>query len=141
MDLDSAYSWARGVSHARIGLAGTTAGFLEYGFFGTDLTNRVIYLGQEGPHGSYEPIPSCAAFRAAVNAADLDYLVTSPFLNFLRPGSPIASPEARWLRGDPAVSPVLRSGRVTVWRVRNRLDPAACGPRNAPLRQVPGRTG
>ena len=34
---------------ARIGLAGTTAGFLEYGFYGTDLSNRVRYLGVEGP--------------------------------------------------------------------------------------------
>lgn len=137
MDLDSAYRWARGVSDARIGLAGTSAGFLEYGFFGTDLTNRVVYLGQKGPHGSYEPISTCSAFRAAVNAADLDYLVTAPFLNFLRPGSPIASPEARWLRGEPAVRPLLHEGRVTVWRVHGRLDPAGCGPRNAPLYEIP----
>jgi hypothetical protein len=138
MDLDSAYTWARGVDHARIGLAGTTAGFLEYGFFGTDLTNRVHYLGQTGPHGSYEPIPTCHGFRAAVNAADLDYLVTSPFLNFLEPGHPITSPEARWLRGENAVSAVLHSGPVTVWKVDGRLDPGGCGPANAPLRQIPG---
>ncbi len=138
MDLDSAYRWARNVSGAHIGLAGTTAGFLEYGFFGTDLTNRVVYLGQKGPHGSYEPIPTCAAFRAAVNDADLDYLVTSPFLNFLRPGSPITSPEARWLRGEPAVRPLLHEGKVTVWRVRGPLDPSGCGLRNAPLREIPG---
>ncbi len=67
---------------------------------------------------------SCAEFRAAVNAADLDYLVTSPFLNFIEPGKPVPSPEARWLRGEPAVVPIQRSGPVTVWRVRGRLDPA-----------------
>ncbi len=138
MDLDSAYSWARGVDNARIGLAGTTAGFLEYGFFGTDLTNRVHYLGEKGPHGSYEPIPTCRAFRAAVNAADLDYLVTSPFLNFLEPGHPISSPEARWLRGEDAVSPLLHSGPVTVWKIDGPLDPGGCGPANSPLRQIPG---
>lgn len=137
MGLDSAYRWARGVEGARIGLAGTTAGFLEYGFFGTELDNRVVYLGRRGPHAAFLPIPTCGAFRAAVNAADLDYLVTAPFLNFLEPGRPIPSPEARWLRGDPAARPVLRSGRVTVWRLRGRLDPAGCGPANAPLRQVP----
>jgi len=137
MDLDSAYRWARGLDHARIGLAGTTAGFLEYGFFGTDLTNRVHYLGEEGPHGSYEPLATCRAFRGAVNAADLDYLVTSPFLNFLEPGQPIASPEAGWLRGEPAVKPVLHSGPVTVWRVDGHLDPGACGSTNAPLRRIP----
>jgi len=137
MHLDSAYRWARDVSDARIGLAGTTAGFLQYGFYGTDLSNRVRYLGVEGPHGAFNAIPTCAELRAAVNAADLDYLVTAPFLNFIEPGQPIASPEARWLRGERAVRPIDRSGPVSVWRVRGRLDPSACGPANAPLRQIP----
>jgi hypothetical protein len=137
MHLDSAYRWARGVHGARIGLAGTTAGFLGYGFFGADLSNHVRYLGTEAPHGGFEPIPTCREFRAAVNAADLDYLVTAPFLDFIHPGEPVASPEAAWLRGEPAVRPLLRSGPVTVWKLRGRLDPAACGPRNAPLRRVP----
>jgi hypothetical protein len=137
MHLDSAYRWARGVEDSRIGLAGTTAGFLGYGFYGTDLSNRVRYLGVEGPHGAFDAIPSCPEFRAAVNAADLDYLVTSPFLNFIEPGRPVTSPEARWLRGEPAVTPIQRSGPVTIWRVRGRLDPSACGPRNAPLHAVP----
>jgi hypothetical protein len=137
MDLDDAYRWARGVEDARIGLVGTTAGFAGYGFYGTDLSNRVRYLGEDGPHGAFNAIPTCAGFRAAVNAADLDYLVTSPYLNFLHPGDPVPSPEARWLRGEDAVSPVLRSGAVTVWRVKGELDPTACGPRNAPLREIP----
>jgi hypothetical protein len=137
MHLDSAYRWARDVDDARIGLVGTSAGFLEYGFYGADLSNRVRYLGVEGPHGAFNALPTCREFRAAVNAADLDYLVTAPFLNFIEPGSPVPSPEAGWLRGEPAVTPVDRSGPVTVWRVRGRLDPGACGPVNAPLRRIP----
>jgi hypothetical protein len=137
MNLDSAYRWARGIEDARIGLAGTTAGFAGYGFYGTDLSNRVVYLGEDAPHGGFDAIPTCAKFRAAVNEADLDYLVTAPFLNFLHPGDPIPSPEARWLRGSDAVSPILRSGPVTVWKVEGELDPVACGPRNAPLREIP----
>jgi hypothetical protein len=137
MGLDSAYRWARGVEDARIGLAGTSAGFAGYGFYGPDLSNRVHYLGEDGPHGAFNAIPTCADFRAAVNEAQLDYLVTSPFLNFLHPGDPVPSPEGRWLRGEDAVRPILRSGPVTVWKVEGELDPAACGPRNAPLRDVP----
>jgi hypothetical protein len=137
MDLDSAYRWARGVEDSRIGLAGTTAGFLAYGFYGTDLSNRVRYLGVEGPHGAFNAIPACVSFRAAVNAADLDYLVTAPFLDFIEPGKPVSSPEARWLRGEPAVTPIQHSGPVTVWKVRGRLDPAGCGSANAPLRRIP----
>ncbi len=137
MHLDSAYRWARGIKGARIGLAGTSAGFAQYGFYGTDLSNRVLYLGADGPHGAFNAIPTCSTFRAAVNAAHLDYLVTAPFLNFLHPGDPIPSPETRWLRDEPTVAPILRSAPVTVWEVRGDLDPAACGPANAPLREIP----
>src|SRR6201999_3334295 len=91
MDLDDAYRWARGVTDSRIGLVGTTAGFAGYGFYGPDLSNHVIYLGEKGPHGAYDAIPTCAGFRAAVNAADLEYLVTSPFLNFLHSSKPVPS--------------------------------------------------
>ena len=141
MHLDSAYAWARGVSDARIGLAGTTAGFLQYGFYGGDLSNEVRYLGQKGSHGAFNAIPACRAFRAAVNSAGLDYLVTSPFLNFIHPDQPVPSPEATWLRGEADVKPLDRSGPVTVWEVRGPLDPAACGPANAPLRQIPQTPG
>jgi hypothetical protein len=141
MHLDSAYRWARGVEDARIGLAGTSAGFAQYGFYGPDLSNRVVYLGAEGAHGAFNAIPGCGAFRAAVNAAELDYLVTAPFLNFLHPDRPIPSPEARWLRGEGAVAPVLRSGPVAVWRIRGDLQPGACGTANAPLREIPDAPG
>jgi hypothetical protein len=141
MGLDFAYRWARDVQDTRIGLAGTTAGFLQYGFYGTDLSNRVRYLGIKGPHGAFNAIPDCGRFRAAVNDADLDYLVTAPFLNFIHPEDPIASPEAGWLRGDSAVAPLERRGKVTIWKVRGRLDPAGCGRRNAPLRYIPQQPG
>jgi hypothetical protein len=135
--LDSAYTWARDIADSRIGLAGTTAGFLQYGFYGTDLSNRVVYLGEKGPHGAYNAIPTCAAFRTAANAANLDYLVTTPFLNFIDPNAPIPSPEAKWLRGEPAAKPINRSGPVTVWKLEGKLNPSACGPANAPLHRIP----
>lgn len=137
LQLDSAYQWARDKSHTRIGLAGTTAGFLSYGFYGTDLSNDVIYLGEKGPHGAYNALPTCTAFRTAVNAADLDYLVTTPFLNFIHTGDPIFSPEAKWLRGDPAASPIKRDGPTTIWRIDGQLNPAACSSANAPLHRIP----
>lgn len=137
MGLSSAYRWARDTENTRIGLAGSTADFAGYGFYGPDLSNEVIHLGEKGPHHAFNAIPTCRRFRAAVNAADLDYLVTSPFLNFIHPEQPIPSPEARWLRGEGAVRPVLRSGEVTLWKVGGRLDPTGCGPANAPLREIP----
>jgi len=141
MHMEAAYRWARDKHDVRIGLAGTTAGFLEYGLYGTDLSNRVVYLGKKGPHGAYSAIPTCQAFRAAVNAANLEYLITTPFLNFLHPGEPISSPESRWLRNDPAAKPINRSGPVTIWEIQGKLDSSACGPANAPLRRVPDTPG
>ncbi len=135
--LDSAYVWARDQSDKRIGLAGTTAGFLQYGFYGTDLSNRVIYLGQKGPHGAYNAIPTCPAFRTAVNEANLDYVVTTPFLNFIHTGNPIPSPEAAWLRSDKAATPIKRDGPTTIWRINAKLDPSKCGQANAPLTRIP----
>ena len=99
------------------------------------------YLGEKGPHAAFNAIPDCRDFRNAVNEADLDYLVTSPFLNFIHPDQPVSSPEAGWLRGEPGAMPLDRSGPVTVWRLRAPLDPDACGPANAPLRRVPETPG
>lgn len=136
-EMNSAYLWARDVSDARIGIAGTTAGFYQYGLYGTDLSNRVTYIGEKGPHAAFNPIPDCTGFRQAVDDAHLDYLVTSPFLNFIDETAPVASPEAGWLRGSPGVEAVDSEGFVTVWRVEGSLDPAGCGPENAPLRSIP----
>ena len=116
----------------------STAGFLGYGFYGTDLSNDVQYLGARGPHGAFNAIPTCAEFRAAVNEADLDYLVTAPFLNYIHTEHPVPSPEAGWLRGEPAVKPVDRNGgghRLAGERAASTR--AACGPENAPLRRIP----
>ena len=137
MHLEAAYRWARDESGARVGIVGTTAGFLQYGLYGTDLSNHVVYLGEKGPHGAFDAIPTCSAFRAAVNAANLEYLVTAPFLNFLSPSHPIPSPEAHWLRDDSAATLFLHSGPVALWKLTDKLDPTSCGPANRPLRQVP----
>ena len=69
-------------------------------------------------------------FRAAVNDADLDYLVTSPFLNFLHPSKPVPSPEARWLHGSGGAEPLFREGEVTVWKITGPLQPPAARPTN-----------
>jgi hypothetical protein len=140
MGLDKAYAWSRGIRDSRIGLAGTTAGFAGYGFYGPDISNHVLYLGEKGPHGAYNAIPTCEAFRAAVNEADLNYLVTSPFLNFLHSSKPIASPEARWLKGAGNVHPLFREKEVTVWQVTGPLKPA-CTSANAPLHEIPDTPG
>lgn len=136
--LEAPYRWVRDVRGARIGLAGTTAGFMGFGLYGADLSNDVDYLGRAAPKGGYDPIPTCSEFRRAVNARDLDFLVTAPFLNFIDPARPITSPETRWLRGAGGLRVVLRDGAVRVWKVDGALR-ETCGPPNRPLREVPGQ--
>jgi hypothetical protein len=126
------YRWANEVEDARIGLAGTTAGFRQFGFFGSDLSNRVTYIGEEAPKQGFNVIRTCPEFTQAVNDAELDYLVTSPFLNFLGDKEPIFSPERTWVAEDKALTRVVGPGRVEVWRVDGQLDPSDCGPGPGP---------
>jgi hypothetical protein len=124
--VDDAWRVANSLDGARIGLAGTTAGFYRHGFYGGELSNEVVYLGREGAKGAFSAIPGCAEFVHAVNDADLDYLVTSPSLNFDDQADPLPSPEEDWLGADPPVEPVSEEEGVTVWRVEGKLDLADC---------------
>lgn len=120
------YRWANDTTDSKIGLAGSTAGFRQYGFFGEDLSNEVTYIGQDSPRGGFDAIPDCDGFRTAVNDADLDFLVTSPFLNFDDTSEPLRSPERRWVSSEPAVSRVVGPGPVEVWRIDGRLKAVGC---------------
>ncbi len=137
--LAQAYDWAKDTSDARIGLAGTTAGFKQFGFYGPDLSNRVIYIGRDAPAGGFDAIGRCEEFVDAVNAASLDYLVVSPYLNFLDYDHPEPSPERRWVGGDPELSPVVTGGPVEVWKVDGNLDPSRCDRLGPQADYIPGR--
>ncbi len=120
------YRWANGIENTSIGLAGSTAGFKQYGLFGEDLSNEITYIGREVGAGGFEAIGRCGEFREAVNRAGVSYLVTSPYLNFNDVEKPIRSPERLWIETDPAVSLVGDPGEIEVWRVEGELDPRGC---------------
>ena len=92
----------------RIGLAGTTAGFYRYGFYGGELSNELVYIGRKGAKGAFLAIPGCAEFVETVNEADLDYLVTSPGLNFDDQAVPLDSPRRGGWGPTRGSSPSLR---------------------------------
>jgi hypothetical protein len=127
--LDDAVRWAKSTAGLRIGVAGTTGAYNQYGFYGDDLTNYVQYVGRHLPEADFRAIESCAAFRAAVNDGDYDYLVTTPALDLNDPSRARPSPELGWVSGDPAVTEILHTGRVAVFRIDGELSPSCANRR------------
>jgi hypothetical protein len=120
------WRWARGLHHARIALAGTFGFFFGYPLWGLDDSNRVTYMGQRGSHGSFRPITSCRAWRAALNRGHYQYVVTTAravtFTTQL-----LHAPEANWTRTDPAARLVLSpSWAIHVFRLTAPLRPDRC---------------
>jgi hypothetical protein len=117
--LDAAFAWARDVEGARIGTTSTR----QYPLFGTDLSNRVAYVGLDRPHGGFEEAPNCQVFRRLVNAGDYDYLVATR--DRIEPGRPAFPPQAKWTEG-PDAEVVLRKKPTVVFRITGPLDPRGC---------------
>jgi hypothetical protein len=142
-DLAGALRWSRDVRDARIAVGGIRGVFTQYPFYGTDLSNRVQWLGLRGAHDAYLRIPDCRQWRRAVNAGDYTHVVTTfdPYL----PGTMRNSPEGRWTQSDPNARIVLRDGPVRVFELRGPLDPAGCAGQRplteAQLHSVPNLSG
>ena len=136
-DLNRALAWARDVRDARIAVAGIRGVFTQYAFYGTDLSNRVQWLGRRVADDGYARIGTCEAWRKAVNAGHFTHVITAfdPYL----PGALENTPEGRWTESDPNAKVVLRQGPVQVFRITGRLDPAGCkGQRPLNERQLHG---
>ena len=123
--LDTAFRWANGISDARIGVAGTSGAFFQYGLYGRDVSNHVQYIGQPGPDGDFTRIRSCADWRRAVNDGHYDYLVITPGLDLNDASVPLPSPEASWVIGSPQEL-IAHKGQVEVIKLNGPLDPSTC---------------
>ncbi|HET6864987.1 MAG TPA: hypothetical protein VFH80_03655 [Solirubrobacteraceae bacterium] len=128
-----AHVWAmfRTIHDARVGVVGTFGGFFAYPLAGLDDSNRVQYVADRGAHGSFTPIGTCARWRARVNAAHLNYLITTPARDPWHPRVLSPSPETGWTAGDPAAQPIYREQAlgqpIVVYRIRGPLNPGSCG--------------
>jgi hypothetical protein len=127
-----AYDFARRQHDKRIGIVGSSEIiFGQYGFYGADLTNRVQYIGQPGPDGTYRLPTSCPQFRRLINAGDYDYLILSQFTQDSRV-APFWYPIYAWVKDDPALKLVIEEPEIFpqpdyVFKVNGKLDPAGCG--------------
>ncbi len=120
------WRWARGLHHAQIALAGTFGWFFSYPLWGLDDSNRVGYMGQRGPSGSFRPITSCRAWRTALNRGHYQYVVTTARAVFFTT-QVVHSPEVDWTRTDPAAKVVLSPNRaIQVFRLTGPLHPDRC---------------
>jgi hypothetical protein len=120
------WRWARGLHHAQIALVGTFGWYFGYPLWGLDDSNRVAYIGQRGPHGSFRPITSCRAWRMALNRGHYQYVVTTASVVFFTTHL-VHSPEVDWTRTDPAARLVLSpSEAIQVFRLTGALHPDRC---------------
>jgi hypothetical protein len=117
--LDAAFAWARDVSGARIATTSTR----QYPLFGTDLSNRVAYVGIKRPHGGFEEAQNCRQFRRLINEGDYDYVVATR--DRIEPGKPAFPPQAKWTEG-PNAEVVLKKKPTVVFRIAGPLDPKTC---------------
>jgi hypothetical protein len=124
--LDKAVRWAKPTAGLRIGVAGTSGAYNQYGFYGDAVDNYVQYIGRHLPEADFQAIETCPAFREAVNAGDYDYLITTPELDLNNPATASPSPERGWVKDDPALQEILHASRVSVFRVNGPLSPAGC---------------
>lgn len=122
--LASTLRWARDVRDATIAVTGVRGVFNQYPLYGTDLSNRVQWLGMRGAHDAWLRIPTCERFRQELNEGAYTHVVTTydPF----HPGRLTDTTEALWVREDPATRQVLRDGPVRVFEISGELDPAGC---------------
>ncbi len=125
--LAAAFNWARGIRDARIELGGTAVAFDQYPLYGEDLSNNVGYLARSGPNGSLQPISSCGAWRLAIDAHPVDFVIAGPDFNAAHPGAPLPAPEGAWTRPGAGSRTVVRDGPLEIFRIRGPLDPRACG--------------
>jgi hypothetical protein len=117
--LNAAFQWATSISGARIATTSTR----QYPLLGTDLSNRVQYVGEERPHGGFVPPRSCRAYRRLLNAGHYDYVVASR--DRIEPGKPPYPPTAAWTAG-PWAETVLTKPPTKVYRLTAPLDPSTC---------------
>jgi hypothetical protein len=131
---DPIQDWARQQHARRIGLVGPPGAFAQYIFYGDDLSNRVRYIGEPGPHGAFRPIENCLQWRHTVNVGEYDFVVITPPLSV----GPAASPqEDVWTRGAEGAEVVIDSEAASVYRIHGPLDPERCALAQAPSSSSP----
>ncbi len=124
--LGAAYDWARGTQHLKIGLSGTMGALFQYGLWGGNSNNDVRYIGEHGPRGSFNEIPSCPEWIGALNDGAYDYVITTPTYHQDDPAADTVPVQRDWISRSSNVTRVAGANLVDVWKITGPLDPLAC---------------
>jgi hypothetical protein len=117
--LNAAFKWADAISGARIATTSTR----QYPLYGTDLSNHVQYIGEEGPHGGFIAPSTCKQWRHLLNEGEYDYVVTSR--DRVEPGKSPYPQATRWTEG-PQATPISKTPPTVIFKLKGPLDPSAC---------------
>ncbi len=117
--LNAAFGWATPLSGARIATTSTR----QYPLFGTDLSNRVEFVGEARPHGGFVAPTTCPAWRRLLDAGHYDFVVASR--DRVEAGRPPYPPQARWTEG-PNATAILAVPPTKVFELHGPLDPSTC---------------
>ncbi len=123
--LNAAFRWARSLDGQRIATTATR----QYPLWGTELSNRVAYVGLHRPHGGFVRATSCRQWRRLIDDGDYDYVVAS--LDRVSAGGRSFAPEAAWTAG-PNARVVLRKAPTVVYRLAGPLPVSGCAARGRP---------
>jgi hypothetical protein len=117
--LNAAFKWSNSISDARIATTSTR----QYPLYGTDLSNKVEFVGIERPHGGFVAPSTCRQWRHLLNAGNYDYVVTSR--DRIEHEKPPYPPTARWTE-DPEAKIVFREPPTIVFQLTGPLNPSGC---------------
>ncbi len=118
--IGNSFPWARDQHGDRISFTGDV---FQYPLYGSDLSNRVSFVGSAGAHGSITAPTTCATWRRLVDTQRANEVVVA---NGEFSFSTAQAPADVWTSGDPATRVVLRGDGVTAYRLARPLDPSQC---------------
>lgn len=105
--LSAAFDWAAGQQQQRI----ATTVPLQYPLLGTDLSNRVSFVGRHGDDAGFSPIHRCGPWRAALRDGRYRYVVTAGH------SRPSDAGFTHCLASDPGARPIVHANKVFVFRL------------------------
>jgi hypothetical protein len=124
--LGGAAAWAQDEHDTSIALAGTTGAYLQYAFYDADLSNRVQWLGADGPRGGFGRIGDCEEFAVALEEGDFEFAVVTGDVDLDAPATVTPAPERAWLSGLEGATRVFSDPGAVVFALERDLG-GGCG--------------